>query len=93
MWNTFIHPVYPALLVVCGLLLAAGVWRWRRLLSWFGPRWPARCGYVGAVVGVLVGTVANDSGSVLLVIGTIYLAVCAGFFWANSRELHAGGRV
>jgi hypothetical protein len=93
MWNTFIHPVYPALLVVCGLLLAAGVWRWRRLLSWFGPRWPARCGYVGAVVGVLVGTVANDSGSVLLVIGTIYLAVCAGFFWANSREPHAGGRV
>ena len=31
---------------------------------------------------MLVGTVANDSGSVLLVLGTIYLAVAAGFFWA-----------
>jgi hypothetical protein len=87
MWNSFIHPVYPALLVVCGLLLVAGTWRWRRLLSWFGSRWPARCGYVGAVVGVLVGTLANDSGAVLLVIGTIYLAVCAGFAWAQRPHM------
>jgi hypothetical protein len=36
------------------------------------------------VVGVLVGTVANDSGSVLLVIGGIYLAVVAGFYWATN---------
>jgi ABC-type uncharacterized transport system permease subunit len=41
---------------------------------------------MGALAGVLVGTVANDSGSVLLVIGTIYLAVCAGFFWAIGAE-------
>jgi hypothetical protein len=87
MWNSFIHPVYPALLVVCGLLLVAGLWRWRQVLSWFGSRWPARCGYVGAVVGVLVGTVANDSGAVLLVIGTIYLAVCAGFAWAQRPQM------
>jgi hypothetical protein len=87
MWNTFIHPVYPALLVVCGLLLMVGLWRWRQVLAWFGSRWPARCGFVGAVVGVLVGTVANDSGSVLLVIGTIYLAVCAGFSWAQRPQM------
>jgi hypothetical protein len=86
MWNTFIHPVYPALLVVCGLLLVVGLWRWRQVLAWFGYRWPARCGYIGAVVGVLVGTIANDSGSVLLVIGTIYLAVCAGFSWAQRPQ-------
>jgi hypothetical protein len=35
------------------------------------------------VVGVLGGTVAHDSGSVLLVIGVIYLAVVAGFYWAT----------
>jgi hypothetical protein len=86
MWNSFVHPVYPALLVVCGLLLIAGLLRWRRVLGWFGSRWPARCGYIGAVVGVLVGTVANDSGAVLLVIGTIYLAVCAGFAWAQRPQ-------
>jgi hypothetical protein len=86
MLNTFIHPVYDALLVVCGLLLALGLWQRDRVLSWFGERWPARCGYAGAVVGVLVGTVANDSGSVLLVLGTIFLAVCAGFFWASRPD-------
>ncbi|MET0731024.1 MAG: hypothetical protein ABWZ03_07525, partial [Solirubrobacterales bacterium] len=86
MWNTFIHPVYPELLVVCGVLLIVGLWQWRRVLSWFGGYWVARCGYVGAVGGVLVGTVAHDSGSVLLVIGTIYLAVCAGFVWATDAE-------
>ena len=35
---------------------------------------------------MLLGTIANDSGSVLLVIGTIYLAICAGFYWATQRE-------
>jgi hypothetical protein len=86
MLNTFIHPVYPELLVVCGLLLAVGLWRRHQVLAWFGDAWPARYGYVGAVVGVLVGTVANDSGSVLLVIGTIYLAVAAGYFWATQAR-------
>jgi hypothetical protein len=84
MFNSFIHPVYEELLVVCGLLLAVGLWKRQRVLSWFGERWPAACGYVGAAVGVLVGTVANDSGAVLLVIGTIFLAVCGGFFWASA---------
>ena len=46
------------------------------MLGWFGDRWAARAGYLGRrSPGCCVGTVANDSGSVLLVIGTIYLAV------------------
>ena len=57
--------------------------RRERVLAWFGDRWAARAGFLGALAGVLVGTVANDSGSVLLVIGTIYLAAGAGFFWAT----------
>ena len=85
MWDTFIHPIYPELLAICVALLVIGFWRRLAVLAWFGDRWAARCGFLGAVVGVLVGTVANDSGSVLLVIGTIYLAVCAGFFWAERR--------
>ena len=75
MTNTFIHPVYPELLAVTVLLLVAGVVKRRTVLSWFGdPRGGASCGFLGALAGVLVGTVANDSGSVLLVLGTIYLA-------------------
>jgi len=83
MARTFTHPVYPELLVVCALLLVAGALRREAVLAWFGDAWAARCGFLGALVGVLVGTVANDSGSVLLVIGTIYLSISAGFFWAT----------
>jgi hypothetical protein len=93
MVNTFVHPVYPELLTACLALLAAAViWR-RRVLGWWGERRPALAGWLGAVAGVLVGTLANDSGSVLLVIGTICLAATAGFFWATSavrdREIGA----
>jgi hypothetical protein len=87
MTGTFIHPVYPELLAACLVLLALGAWRRKTILGWFGESWAARSGFLGALVGILVGTVANDSGSVLLVIGTIYLAVCAGFFWAAGAEV------
>jgi hypothetical protein len=93
MVHTFTHPVYPELLVACALLLLAGFARRRSVLAWFEPRWAARSGFLGAVVGVLVGTVANDSGSVLLVIGTIYLAVFAGFFWGSRKEGATGSPV
>ena len=83
MTNTFIHPVYPELLGAAVLVLGAGLVWHRRVLSWFGQAWPARSGFLGALAGVLVGTFANDSGSVLLVIGTIYLATSAAFFWAT----------
>jgi hypothetical protein len=83
MARTFTHPVYPELLVASVLLLGAGLVRRERVLSWFGAGWAARSGFLGALAGVLVGTFANDSGSVLLVIGTIYLAVTAGYFWAT----------
>ncbi|MFL5870856.1 MAG: hypothetical protein ACJ75R_07220 [Solirubrobacterales bacterium] len=82
MVHTFLHPVYPTLLVVTVTALIVGLWRSEAILAWFGDRWPARAGFVGALVGVLVGTVANDSGSVLLVIGTIYLAAGAAYAWA-----------
>ncbi len=84
--NTYIHPVYPELLVVCVGLLVAGAIGRRTVLAWFGDGWGARSGFGGALAGVLVGSVANDSGSVLLVLGTIYLAVSAGFFWATFRN-------
>jgi hypothetical protein len=41
-----------------------------------------------------VGTFVNDSGSVLLVIGTIYLGASIAFFWATpapGRSLRDGG--
>ena len=90
MVHTFTHPVYPELLAVCAALLIAGAVGRRRIDGWFGGRWAARAGFLGAVAGVLLGTVANDSGSVLLVIGTIYLAICTGFYWATRPETRTG---
>jgi len=85
MVHTFTHPVYPELLVASVGLLVAGAVSRERVIGWFGPRWPALAGFGGALAGVLVGTLANDSGSVLLVIGMICIAVSAGFFWATAR--------
>ena len=62
MTDTFIHPVYPELLVIAALLLVAGAIRHRTVLGWFGERVAARAGFLGALAGILVGTVANDSG-------------------------------
>jgi hypothetical protein len=90
MVHTFTHPVYPVLLVVVTILLVAGVLRRDRVLAWFGTRQWARDGFLGALGGVLIGTIANDSGSVLLVLGTIYLAVVAGFYWATGAADGSG---
>lgn len=81
MVGTFTDPVYPELLAIVAIALVAGVVKRREIVSWFGAAWPARCGFLGALAGVLVGSVANDSGSVLLVIGTIYLGACVAFAW------------
>jgi hypothetical protein len=81
MVGTFTNPVYPELLVAGLLLLIAGFAGRRALLEWFGDAWPARCGFLGAVAGILLGTLANDSGSVLLVLGTIYLGASAACVW------------
>ncbi len=84
MARTFAHPVYPELLAIVTVLIAAGLIRRDRVLGWFGDREWARDGFLGAAAGVAVGTIANDSGSVLLVIGTIYLAVSVGYFWSTA---------
>ena len=83
MVNTFTHPIYPELLVAAVLVLVAGFVRRDAVLSWFGDAWQARAGFLGALAGILIGTVANDSGSVLLVLGTIYLGAGAGFYWGT----------
>ena len=43
-----------------------------------------RAGLLGALAATVVGTLANDSGALLLEIGTAYLLVFTGFAWAES---------
>ena len=85
MAGTFSDPVYPELLAAAAVLLIVAAIRRHAILAWFGNSRPARYGFLGASAGIAVGTVANDSGSVLLVIGLITLALCAGFFWGSGE--------
>ena len=39
-------------------------------------------GVTGATVAVVVGALSNDSGPIILLIGTSYLALGVGYFWA-----------
>jgi len=82
--RSFYDPRYPYLLLITAGLLILGWRKRRRLMGWFGDRVPARAGFLGALAATIVGSLANDSGAILLIVGTIYLAIAAGFFWARS---------
>lgn len=83
MVHTFTSPVWPQLFGATVVLLIVGLVHRASILSWFGDRRAARAGFLGGFAAIIIGSVANDSGSVLLVIGTIYLSACAGFFWGT----------
>jgi hypothetical protein len=73
--------VFLFLPVVLGLAALAFVRRDRlgELLEGFPV---VRAGLLGALAATLVGTLANDSGALLLEIGAAYLLVFTGFAWA-----------
>ena len=45
-----------------------------------------RAGLAGALAATVVGTLANDSGALLLEIGTVYLLVFTGYAWAETDD-------
>ncbi len=54
----------------------------RRILGWFATTPAARAGLIGGVSAAVIGTLANDSGALLLMIGMAYLTAYAGIGWA-----------
>lgn len=78
----------PVLLAGLPIVIAAAVVAWLRrdrLAAWLSGLPAMRAGMLGALAATLVGTVANDSGALLLEIGGAYLLVFIGFVWAESR--------
>jgi hypothetical protein len=77
----------PVLLVLLPVVLAAAalayVWR-DRLGVWLAGLPAMRAGLAGALAATLVGTLANDSGALILEIGAAYLLAFVGFAWAES---------
>jgi hypothetical protein len=75
------------LVLVAVVALAAGFHQRRRLLANL-ERFPAmRAGFWGAVVAVVGGALTNDSGPVIFLIGTTYLALAVGYVQAMPKGI------
>ncbi len=89
--RSFGRPVLLIFLPFVAILAALAIWRRDLLATWLGNRPAMRAGLLGALVATAVGTLANDSGALLLVIGAAYLLVFAVYAWAEaSRSVQPG---
>ena len=80
----------PVLIAGLAILIVATAFAWPRrdrLVAWLDGRPAMRAALLGGLAATLVGTLANDSGALLLEVGGAYLLAFAGFAWAE-----AGGR-
>jgi hypothetical protein len=64
------------------IAIALGVYHRDRVLGWFRER-SALAGVLGAAGATLIGTFSNDSGVVLLILGTTYVVAAVGFAWSR----------
>jgi hypothetical protein len=69
-------------LYAAAIVIVVGIAHRRRIASWFEGRRPVLAGFAGAIAAIAVGTLANDSGVLLLMIGTGYVSLFAGYAWA-----------
>jgi len=77
----------PILLAGLPLAIAAATLAWLRrgtIAVWMHDVPAMRAALLGAVAATLVGTLANDSGALLLEIGGVYLVAFLGFAWGES---------
>jgi hypothetical protein len=79
----------PIVFVFMPLILAAAALAYLRrdlIAAWLRGLPAMRAGLIGAGAATLVGTLANDSGALLLEIGAAYLLVFLGFAWAEGQH-------
>jgi hypothetical protein len=72
-------------MLVCVALIVTGVVLRRRIAAWFEGARPALAGLVGAIAATVVGTLANDSGALLLMIGTGFSSLFVAFVYARTN--------
>ncbi|MEZ5075899.1 MAG: hypothetical protein R2725_00475 [Solirubrobacterales bacterium] len=82
--RSFGRPVLLFFLPVVALVAALAVLRRDRIRAWVAGVPAMRAGLLGGVAATAVGTLANDSGALLLEVGVAYLLVFAGYAWAES---------
>jgi hypothetical protein len=81
--HSFARPVVLFFLPVVAALATLAILRRDRLESWLRPVPALRAGLIGALAATAVGTLANDSGALLLEIGSAYLVVFAAYAWSE----------
>lgn len=90
--RSFSRPVLLVFLpVVLGLAILAYLRR-DRLRAWLAEAPALRAGLLGALAATAIGTLANDSGALLLEIGAAYLLVFVGYAWAENSAASAKSR-
>jgi len=87
--RSFGRPVLLAFLPVVIAIAALAYRRRDRLQAWLTLVPAMRAGLLGALAATVVGTLANDSGALLLEIGIAYLLVFLGFAWAERPPVAA----
>jgi len=79
-------------LPMVAILIAIG-FRYRdRILAWLAKSLSLQAAFAGGAVATVIGTLANDSGALLLEVGSAYLAAFLGFAWAEARARPGPGR-
>jgi len=84
--HSFTRPIVFVFMPLIAALAAVAVIRRDRLLFWVRDRPAMRAGLAGGLAATLIGTLANDSGALLLEIGAAYLLVFVGFAWTESSR-------
>jgi hypothetical protein len=90
--HSFTRPIVFVFLPLIAALAALAFARRDRLRAWLGSSPAMRAGLIGAIAATAVGTLANDSGALLLEIGAAYVLVFLSFAWAESGAVEPGPR-
>jgi hypothetical protein len=81
--DSFLRPVVLFFLPLVAALAVLTVLRRDRLHRWLEKSPEIEAGLLGALAATVAGTLANDSGALILEVGAAYLLVFATFAWAE----------
>ncbi len=81
--HSFTRPIVLLFLPVVAVAIVLAWLRRDRIGAWVRPYPALRAGLLGAVAATAIGTLANDSGALLLEIGTAYLLVFGAYAWSG----------
>jgi hypothetical protein len=84
--HSFARPIVFVFLPLIALAAALAIARRERISAWLRPAPYVRAGLAGALAATILGTLANDSGALLLEIGSAFLLVFLGYAWAEATD-------